>query len=135
MSKLQFDVISPEQLLYSGEPEQVDLPGEEGDFGVLAGHVPCIAKLRPGIVTIYCAGDRVRLVIGVAIAEVTPHYLNLLANYAVAYEDVDLILLAQQIKDAEEDVADAAEGASRDHAQRRLEHLYTLRAAMNAQTI
>ncbi len=39
---LHFDLVSPERLLLSGEVDQVDLPGSEGDLGVLAGHAPMV---------------------------------------------------------------------------------------------
>jgi len=48
MAKLQFELVSPEKLVFSGEVDQVDVPGTEGDFGVLAGHAPLISLLRPG---------------------------------------------------------------------------------------
>ena len=37
MATFHFDLVSPEKLAFSGEVEQVDIPGVEGDFGVLAG--------------------------------------------------------------------------------------------------
>ena len=49
MATFHFDLVSPEKLLFSGEVDQVDVPGAEGDFGVLAGHAPLVAMLRPGI--------------------------------------------------------------------------------------
>ena len=42
MATFHFDLVSPEKLLFSGEVEQVDVPGAEGDFGVLAGHAPYV---------------------------------------------------------------------------------------------
>ena len=51
MPTFQLSLVSPESLLFSGQVDQVDLPGLEGDFGVLSGHAPIVAVLRPGIVT------------------------------------------------------------------------------------
>ena len=56
MATFHFDLVSPEKLLFSGEVEQVDLPGSEGDFGVLAVHAPIVATLRPGILVIHGEG-------------------------------------------------------------------------------
>jgi hypothetical protein len=50
IATVQLSLVSPEKLLFAGEVDQVDLPGVEGDFGVLAGHAPIVAMLRPGIV-------------------------------------------------------------------------------------
>jgi len=48
MATFHFDLVSPEKLAFSGEVDQVDVPGVEGDFGVLAGHAPVVAAVRPG---------------------------------------------------------------------------------------
>ena len=48
MANIHFDLVSPEKLLFAGEANQVDVPGSEGDFGVLAGHAPLVTTLRPG---------------------------------------------------------------------------------------
>ena len=58
MATFHFDLVSPEKLLFSGEVDQVDMPGSEGDFGVLAGHAPTVSALRPGIMTVYVNGQR-----------------------------------------------------------------------------
>ena len=52
MATFHFDLVSPEKLAFSGEVDQVDVPGIEGDFGVLAGHAPVVAVIRPGILTV-----------------------------------------------------------------------------------
>ena len=49
---LHFELVSPEKLAFSGDVEQVDVPGAEGDFGVLEGHAPFVTTLRPGILTV-----------------------------------------------------------------------------------
>ena len=46
--KLHFSLVSPERQLYSGDVDQVDAPGSEGDFGVLAGHAPFMTTLKEG---------------------------------------------------------------------------------------
>ena len=49
MATFHFELVSPERLVFSGEVEQVDVPGAEGEFGVFAGHAPYIATLKPGM--------------------------------------------------------------------------------------
>ena len=56
MATFHFDLVSPEKLAFSGEVDQVDVPGVEGDFGVLAGHAPVVAAIRPGILTVTTGG-------------------------------------------------------------------------------
>ncbi len=130
MAALHFEFVSPERVLFSGDVDQVDLPGAEGDMGILAGHAPLVTALRPGIVTIINGGAREPVVVVGGFAEVSPAGLTILADQAMPRADFDTTMLASEIKDAEEDVADAADGAQRDKLARRLEQLKSLQAAL-----
>src|SRR3990170_2541069 len=103
MATFQLDLVSPEKLLFSGEVDQVDVPGSEGDFGVLAGHAPLVTTLRPGILTIYREGGVLPVVVYGGFAEVNPEGLTVLADLAVPVEDFDTAVLAGIIKDTGED--------------------------------
>jgi F-type H+-transporting ATPase subunit epsilon len=118
--------------LFTGEVEQVDVPGSEGDFGVLAAHAPFVSVLRPGILTIYNQGETRRVVVFGGFAEVSPTGLTILADQAIALEDVDPTLIANAIKDTEEDLADATEDRVRDRARRKLDQLRGVQAALGA---
>src|SRR6202167_1664249 len=107
MAGLHLEFVSPESVLFSGDVDQVDLPGTEGDMGILPGHAPLVTTLRPGIVTIFREGRREPVVVIGGLAEVSPAGLTVLADKAVARENFDLALLAGEIKDTEEDVADS----------------------------
>ena len=63
MATFHFELVSPDKISFSGEVDQVDVPGAEGDFGVLAGHAPLIALLRPGLMTVYSGGEQTKLVV------------------------------------------------------------------------
>jgi len=130
MATFQFDLVSPMRLLFSGEVEQVDAPGYEGDFGVLAGHSPLIAMLRPGILSILGLGAPKRIVVGGGFAEVNPEGMTVLAELAVPVEEFDRAQLAVQIKDTEEDLGDAKDDWARDKAKQRLEQLRALETAL-----
>jgi F-type H+-transporting ATPase subunit epsilon len=130
MAALHLEFVSPERVLFSGDVDQVDLPGTEGDMGILAGHAPLVTTLRPGIVTIFNGNDRVPVVVIGGLAEVGPAGLTVLADKAVARQDFDMALLASEIKDTEEDVADCTDDAERDKLSRHLEQLKSLQAAL-----
>ena len=130
MATFHFDLVSPEKLLFSGDVTQVDVPGQEGDFGVRAGHAPFVAMMKPGVLTVYGDGTRQRIVVQGGFAEVGPTGLTVLADDATPVEEIDSATLTQAIKDAEEDVSDAADPASLDTAKTRLEHLKTLKSAL-----
>jgi F-type H+-transporting ATPase subunit epsilon len=130
MATFHFDLVSPEKLLFSGEVNQVDMPGTEGDLGVLAGHAPLVTTLRPGILVIYGEGGALRVVVNGGFAEVGPAGLTVLADTAVPVEEFDRAVLAGEIKDTEEDVADATDAWQRDKLARRLQQLRSLQEAL-----
>jgi F-type H+-transporting ATPase subunit epsilon len=132
MATFHFDLFSPERLLFSGEVEQVDVPGAEGDFGVLAGHAPFVTTVRPGILTLYGQDGPLKVVVNGGFAEVNPQGLTVLADMAVPLDDFDRSQLADQIKDAEEDVADAKEDWQRDKLAHKLEQSKALQAALTS---
>jgi F-type H+-transporting ATPase subunit epsilon len=122
MATLHFDLVSPEKLLFSGEVDQVDIPGSEGDFGVLAGHAPTVSALRPGIMTMFVGGQAQRMVVLGGFAEVSADgKLTVLADLADSVEDFDRDILSARISAQEEKVKEL-EGSALDKAIERLDH-------------
>jgi len=113
MATFPFELVSPTRLVFSGEAQQVDVPGAEGDFGVLPGHAPFISALRPGVLTIRNGADVKRYFVRGGFAEVNPEGLTVLAETAMPVEDVDREAMADAIKAAEKNVADARDEAAR----------------------
>ena len=129
--KLQFDLVSPERLLFSGQVDMVAIPGAEGDMGIMAGHAPVMATLRPGIVNIDEAGKaQQRIFVRGGFAEVTPAGLTVLAEFTVPLAELDAAALDREITHAQEDVNDARTDAKRQAAQEKLDHLKQLRQAL-----
>lgn len=86
---MQFQLITPEREFYSGEVNEVSIPGTEGDFGVLPGHAPLISTLRPGVVTIYMQdGAVLKVAVLGGVAEATPERCSVLAETAKSLKDV-----------------------------------------------
>jgi F-type H+-transporting ATPase subunit epsilon len=130
--KLHFDLVSPEQLLLSEEVDMVTVPGADGDFGVLAGHAPVISTIRPGFIEVKGATEGPsRIFVRGGFAEVTSKGLTVLAEEAIPEEDLNAADLDQQIKDAEEDLADAKTDSARQRAAETLENLRQIRSAMS----
>ena len=84
MATFHFDLVSPEKLAFSGEVDQVDVPGVEGDFGVLAGHAPVVAAIRPGILTVTAGGAQQKIIVLGGLAEVSEKGLTVLADVATS---------------------------------------------------
>jgi F-type H+-transporting ATPase subunit epsilon len=119
-----FELVSPERLLLSKSAEMVVVPGSEGDFAVLAGHVPMMSSLRPGAIEVH-DGDKVvdRIFVNGGFAEVAADRLTVLAEEAVPLAELDKARLAQSIQDAREDLEDAKTDEDRARAQERLVQL------------
>ncbi|HEY3798675.1 MAG TPA: ATP synthase F1 subunit epsilon [Caulobacteraceae bacterium] len=81
-AKLHFSLVSPERELFSGEVDQVDAPGSEGDFGVLFGHAPFMTTLKEGRVKVYNDDDTLVFDVRGGFADVTPEGLTILAEHA-----------------------------------------------------
>jgi F-type H+-transporting ATPase subunit epsilon len=81
-AKLHFSLVSPERELFSGDVDQVDAPGTEGDFGVLAGHAPFMTTLKEGQVRVYNDGRVRTFEVRGGFADVTPEGLTVLAQHA-----------------------------------------------------
>ena len=128
----KFELVSPEKLLFSGEVEQVLVPGAEGDMTVMAKHAPLITTLRPGLLELeFPGGKRQRFFARGGFAEVVPAGLTVLAETAIDLDEMSPEHLNQAIANAEEDVTDLS-GEAKDRAQMTLQHLRQVQAALNA---
>jgi F-type H+-transporting ATPase subunit epsilon len=127
---LQFSLVSPERELFSGQVEQVDAPGSEGDFGVLPHHAPFMTTLKPGVVRIYEGGQVTPVFVRGGFADVTPAGFTILAEEAVRLADVDAANLDAELAKVRSDANDPGDEARRSRAALRLEYLEALRAAL-----
>jgi F-type H+-transporting ATPase subunit epsilon len=124
-----FDLVSPERLLLSAAAEMVTIPGAEGDMGVMAGHMPLITTLRPGVVTVSGAGPVQRFYVFGGFAEVNPDKISLLAEEALPASELTGEVLEQRIAKAEAALAAAAGETAKAKAQEILSYLNSLKTA------
>ena len=87
--KLNFSLVSPERELYSGEVDQVDIPGTEGDLGVFPNHSPLMAAIRTGTITVIENETETKFFVQGGFADVTPSGLTVLAEKAMALDALD----------------------------------------------
>ena len=128
----QFELVSPERLLMSEPVEEVVVPGSEGQFTVMKGHAPFMTTLRPGVIDIVRNGQRSRIFVRGGFADANADGLTVLAEMALPVEEINPSHLAQEVKNAEEDVADAKDGAAKDAAEERLHQLKEVQEALTA---
>ncbi|MHA6685758.1 F0F1 ATP synthase subunit epsilon [Mesorhizobium sp. A556] len=127
----KFELVSPERLLVSEQVESVVIPGAEGEMTVMAHHAPVMTTIQPGVVTVKGAsGQEERYVVFGGFADILPSGCTLLAESAVAVNDIDRTDVARRIQEAREDAADAKDDASRAKAEQYLHQLTTLESAI-----
>jgi F-type H+-transporting ATPase subunit epsilon len=130
MATFHFDLVSPEKIAFSGEVDQVDIPGTEGDFGVLAGHAPVIAGVRPGIITVTVGGQREKIIVLGGIAEVSEKGLTVLTLVATSLAELDRRQFADEVSEMEQKLAEK-EGSEFDRALERLDHFKSIQQELN----
>ena len=131
MATFHFDLVSPEKLTFSGEVDQVDIPGTEGDFGVLAGHAPVVAAIRPGILTIITNGQKQKVIVLGGLAEVSDNRLTVLADVATSLDELDRAQFSDTIAQMQETLSEK-EGSELDHAVERLDHYRNIQHQINS---
>jgi F-type H+-transporting ATPase subunit epsilon len=122
MPTFQFSLVSPEKLLFAGQVDQVDVPGNEGDFGVLSGHAPIVAVVRPGMVTAMAGTAHEKFVVYGGLAEFAEEELTILADSATSVEELDLAELKTRIEEMQQAIETASPGDEVDRALALLDH-------------
>jgi len=118
MAKVAFSLVLPERELVTTESDMVVVPGSEGDFGVLPGHIPMITTVRPGVIELYDDGKvTARYMVAGGFAEVTPERCTVLAEEATPLADVTGDQLAGRLRQAEEALEDATAPAAKAAAE------------------
>jgi F-type H+-transporting ATPase subunit epsilon len=130
MATFHFDLVSPEKVGFSGEVEQVDVPGTEGDFGVLAGHAPVVATIRPGILTVTAGGTQQKIIVLGGLAEVSAKGLTVLADVATSLQDLDRAAFSEQISGMEAGLS-GKQGSALDREIERLDHFKSIQSQLN----
>tara|TARA_E500000305_G_scaffold70212_1_gene56156 strand:+ start:319 stop:720 length:402 start_codon:yes stop_codon:yes gene_type:complete len=126
----QFELVSPEKLLYSEAAEMVVVPGTEGYFGVLPRHAPMISTLEPGVIDIHQNGSVAeRIFVAGGFAEVTETRCTVLAEEAQVLKDVDTAKVDSDIADLRDDLKDAKTDLERERIEHRIKIQEALRAA------
>src|SRR5260221_14779693 len=132
MATFHFDLVSPEKLAFAGEVDQVDVPGVEGDFGVLAGHAPVIATVRPGVMVATAGDKKEQFVVLDGLAEVSAKGLTVLADVATSVAELDRTAFALVIEQMEADLERAIESDALDREIARLDHFKAIQVHLES---
>jgi F-type H+-transporting ATPase subunit epsilon len=122
-----FELVSPDKVLFNGSAQAVLVPGSEGDFQVLSDHAPVMTAMRAGVGGIDDAeGKHSRVFVRGGFADASKTGLILLAETAIPFENLSADKLGEEIKNAEEDLADAKDD-QKQLAQEKLDRLRELK--------
>ena len=99
------EIVTPERKVFSGEVENVYLPGTEGELGALPGHAPLVTGVSPGELRYTVDGKIEELAIGSGFAEVTQEKITILADLAVTDSEIDEKKVEEALKRAKESLA------------------------------
>jgi len=130
MATFHFDLVSPEKIAFTGDVDQVDVPGLEGDFGVLAGHAPFVAALRPGILTVTTGSTQQKIIVLGGLAEISEKGLTILADVATTLKELDHAAFAAEISGMEAKLSEK-QGDELDRAIERLDHFKTIQQQLS----
>ena len=117
---IHVDVVSAEEMIFSGLAEFVVLPGEAGELGILPGHMPLMTLIKPGAVRIKTPGDKEELIfVAGGLLEVQPGLVTVLADTAIRGADLDQAKAMEAKKMAEEAMVNR--GSEMDYARAQVE--------------
>lgn len=109
-TKISFDLVSPEKLIFNDNIGMVIVPGKDGDIGVLPGHSKLLSSLRPGRVMIY--GEDKQLLksffVSTGFVEVNPEKCIVLAEEVYEMNSLDKNIIEEQIRKLENEQGDEA---------------------------
>ena len=103
MATISFDLVSPENLVFSEEVGMIIVPGKDGDFGVLPGHSKLMSSLRPGRIMIYSEDKNLlkSFFVSGGFAEVNPEKCIILAESVDDISVLDKSVIQNSIEDLE----------------------------------
>ncbi len=128
-SKLHFSLVSPERELFSGEVDQVVVPGSDGQFGALVNHAPLMSVVKSGVIRIITGNQETKMYVGGGIVDVSGKGVAILAEDAVDLNSIDKAAFEKDLKNAQEDLRDAKSDTEKAKANKKVERLEAILAA------
>ncbi len=106
--RVHVDVVSAEELIFSGETDFAVFPGEAGELGIYPRHTPLLTRIKPGTVRLKVPdSDEYELVyVSGGMLEVQPNLITMLADTAIRAHDLDEAKALEAKRRAEEALKD-----------------------------
>ena len=119
---LHLEIVTPEKKVFSDTVEDVYLPGEDGEMGVLEMHAALVTSLQAGELRYRKDGEVYELAVGGGFAEVTQEKVSVLTDTALGEDEIDEAAVEAAIKSAE----DALHGLKHDENAEEIAHLQAM---------
>ncbi len=117
---IHVDVVSAEEMIFSGLAQFVVLPGEAGELGIMPGHMPLMTRIKPGAVRVQTQEGKEELIfVAGGLLEVQPNLVTVLADTAIRGTDLDQAKALEAKKLAEEAMVNR--GSEMDYARAQVE--------------
>ncbi len=102
INQINLLIVSPEGEVFSGPADEAVFPTVLGEIAVLPGHMPIFTKLSEGEVLIKKGGEETSVTITGGFLEVTEGKVNVLADYAIRSDEIEIEKAEQARKRAED---------------------------------
>jgi F-type H+-transporting ATPase subunit epsilon len=127
----QLDIVSPAKLVFSDRTYLVEVPGREGDFGVMAGHMPFVSALRAGVITAQLGPHgKKEFFITSGYAEVNGESCTILTEHVQDLSEIDSKEAEEALANARRLLARAETELDRTRAQKLVDDATTLVEAL-----
>ena len=134
--QVNFELVTPERMVFSEMVDMVVVPGTEGNFGVLPGHALLISTIRPGTIEVYRGQAVIRRIFVVGgFAEVTPERCTVLADEAIPTEELDRAAVGSELQVIEGNLPSLREQVARASGTDRERLLIELRGLERAEAV
>lgn len=101
--RIHLEVVTPERKVFEADVDRVEVPGLDGELGILPGHTELVSLLKPaGLLTYHIGGDTGEMAIRDGFIEVSADRVTVLANKATRPEDIDLATALKMKENAEQ---------------------------------
>ena len=103
---LHVEVITPQQIIYSGEVDMISVPGSDGMMGIMRGHAPLISTLDTGELILHEGSEQSFIAVSGGVVEVRPDKVTVLADVGESAEEIDVELAEAALAAAQQSLAD-----------------------------
>jgi F-type H+-transporting ATPase subunit epsilon len=119
--KIMLEIVTPERVVVSEEVDEVVLPGIEGEFGVLEGHIPFLTTLKVGELVYRIGENSEHLAVTWGYVEVTGDTVKVLVEAAERATEIDLNRAKMAMEQAEKMLTAGKDDPDYEKAKVRLE--------------